>query len=122
MNISNSILNQRYIKSKVISKAIEEGYQNFLMQHRYPFCVLFFTLPSDEVDVNVHPAKLEVRFEDESRIFQSIYHAIKNTLLENELVANTEKPKELDRQENTEKQESKGLFDFRKNETEKIQD
>ena len=70
-----------------------------------------------KVDVNVHPAKLEVRFEDESKIFQSIYHAIKDTLLKGELVANTEK-----QEINQNKEEiSKGLYDFRKNETEKIE-
>lgn len=68
-----------------------------------------------KVDVNVHPAKLEVRFEEENKIFQSIYHAIKDTLLKNELVANTEK------QEETEQNTSKGLFNFRKNETKKIE-
>jgi len=70
-----------------------------------------------KVDVNVHPAKLEVRFEDESKIFQSIYHAIKDTLLKGELVASTEK-----QEINQNKEEvSKGLYDFRKNETEKIE-
>ena len=68
-----------------------------------------------KVDVNVHPAKLEVRFEEENKIFQSIYHAIKDTLLKNELVANTEK------QEGIEQNVSKGLFDFRKNEIKKIE-
>ena len=72
-----------------------------------------------KVDVNVHPAKLEVRFEEENKIFQSIYHAIKNTLLESELVANTEKSEDKEPEEKNE--QSKGLFDFRKNETQKIE-
>ena len=72
-----------------------------------------------KVDVNVHPAKLEVRFEEENKIFQSIYHAIKNTLLKSELVADTEKSSE--RAEQAKNEPSKGLFDFRKNETKKIE-
>ena len=70
-----------------------------------------------KVDVNVHPAKLEVRFEDESKIFQSIYHSIKDTLLKGELVANTDK-QELEQKP---EEQSKGLYDFRKNETQKIE-
>lgn len=61
-NFENYFLNNRYIKSKIISKAIEEGYQPYLMQHRYPFCVIHITVPTESVDVNVHPTKMEVRF------------------------------------------------------------
>ena len=122
-NRSNQLffVNKRFIKDKVLSAATEQAFKGLIPIGKFGFVILNITMNPAKVDVNVHPAKLEVRFEDESRIFQSIYHAIKNTLLENELVANTEKPKELDRQENTEKQESKGLFDFRKNETKKIE-
>ena len=122
-NRSNQLffVNKRFIKDKVLTAATEQAFKGLIPIGKFGFVILNITMNPAKVDVNVHPAKLEVRFEDESRIFQSIYHAIKNTLLENELVANTEKPKELDRQENTEKQESKGLFDFRKNETKKIE-
>ena len=122
-NRSNQLffVNKRFIKDKVLSAATEQAFKGLIPIGKFGFVILNITMNPAKVDVNVHPAKLEVRFEDESRIFQSIYHAIKNTLLENELVANTEKSKELDRQENVEKQESKGLFDFRKNETKKIE-
>lgn len=71
-NFENYFVNQRYIKSKIISKAIEEGYQSYMMQHRYPFCVIHITVPTDEVDVNVHPTKMEVRFSNQNSVYQLI--------------------------------------------------
>ena len=116
-------VNKRFIKDKVLSAATEQSFKGLIPIGKFGFVILNITMNPAKVDVNVHPAKLEVRFEDESRIFQSIYHAIKNTLLESELVANTEKTKEIEEQkiDATKQQESKGLFDFRKNETEKIE-
>ena len=108
-------VNKRYIKDKALSAATEQAYKGLIPIGKFGFVILNITMNPSKVDVNVHPAKLEVRFEEESKVFQSIYHAIKDTLLKGELVANTEK------QEKTETNESKGLFDFRKNETEKIE-
>ena len=71
-NFENYFVNQRYIKSKIVSKAIEEGYQSYMMQHRYPFCVIHITVPTDEVDVNVHPTKMEVRFSNQNGVYQLI--------------------------------------------------
>lgn len=85
-NFENYFVNQRYIKSKVVSKAIEEGYQNFLMQHRYPSCVLYITVPADEVDVNVHPNKMEVRFSNQHAIHQLISQNISRFLSEQEMI------------------------------------
>ena len=122
-NRSNQLffVNKRYIKDKMLTAATEQAYKGLIPIGKYGFVVLNINMNPSKVDVNVHPAKLEVRFEEENKIFQSIYHAIKNTLLKSELVANTEKsvPKEpslLDKNET-----SKGLFDFRKNETKKIE-
>ena len=108
-------VNKRYIKDKALSAATEQAYKGLIPIGKFGFVILNITMNPSKVDVNVHPAKLEVRFEEESKVFQSIYHAIKDTLLKGELVANTAK------QEETETNESKGLFDFRKNETEKIE-
>lgn len=108
-------VNKRYIKDKTLSAATEQAFKGLIPIGKFGFVILNINMNPSKVDVNVHPAKLEVRFEEESKIFQSIYHAIKDTLLKNELVANTEK------QEMTENTETKGLFDFRKNETEKIE-
>ena len=56
-NYENYFINGRYIKSSLLSRSIEEAYHNFLMQHQYPFTVLYFTFPGDTLDVNVHPTK-----------------------------------------------------------------
>ena len=69
-------INGRTIKSKLLSRAIEEAYQNKLMQHKFPFCVLFLDMPKEEVDVNVHPAKLEVRFHKEIEVFEAVKQAV----------------------------------------------
>ena len=62
-NYENYFINGRYVKSNILSRAIEEAYKNFLMQHQYPFTVLYFTFFS-ELDVNVHPTKMELRFDN----------------------------------------------------------
>lgn len=119
-NRSNQLffVNKRYIKDKTLSAATEQAFKGLIPIGKYGFVVLNIKMDPSKVDVNVHPAKLEVRFEEENKIFQSIYHAIKDTLLKNELVANTGKQ---ENSEVTEQNESKGLFDFRKNETDKIE-
>ena len=120
-NRSNQIffVNKRYIKDKMLTAATEQAYKGLIPIGKYGFVVLNINMNPSKVDVNVHPAKLEVRFEEENKIFQSIYHAIKNTLLKSELVADTEKSSE--RSEQVKNEPSKGLFDFRKNETKKIE-
>ena len=120
-NRSNQLffVNKRYIKDKMLTAATEQAYKGLIPIGKYGFVVLNINMNPSKVDVNVHPAKLEVRFEEENKIFQSIYHAIKNTLLKSELVADTEKSSE--RIEQPKNEPSKGLFDFRKNETKKIE-
>ncbi|MEE3480663.1 MAG: DNA mismatch repair endonuclease MutL [Lachnospiraceae bacterium] len=70
-------VNGRYIKSKLLSKAVEDAYQGFLMLHQYPYCVLFLSFPDGHVDVNVHPRKAEVRFTDEPAVYDSVYKAVR---------------------------------------------
>ncbi len=79
-------INGRYVRDKILSKAIEEGYQGNLMQHRYPFTVLNFNIDSTKVDVNVHPAKLEVRFSAQQEIYNEIVEAVREAVLENQSV------------------------------------
>ncbi len=56
-------VNGRFVKNDIITKALEEGYRTYLMQHKFPFCILHFSIPPDLIDVNVHPAKMEIRFQ-----------------------------------------------------------
>lgn len=85
-NFENYFINRRYIKSKILSKAIEEGYQSYMMQHRYPFCVLHITVLPESVDVNVHPTKMEVRFSDQNGIYKLIAENIARFLSQQEMI------------------------------------
>ncbi len=77
----NFYINHRYIKNKYLSSAVEEGYVGFLMQHQYPFCVLNLEFCDALVDVNVHPTKMEVRFDHIDEITREIRDAIHHELL-----------------------------------------
>ncbi len=79
-NYENYFLNGRYIKSDIITKAIEEAYKPYTMNHKYPFTSLYIKMDPKSVDVNVHPTKLEVRFEEGNEIYDLIYNSIKNAL------------------------------------------
>ncbi|MCI8641316.1 MAG: DNA mismatch repair endonuclease MutL [Clostridia bacterium] len=116
-NRANQIffVNKRYVKDKTLSAATEQAFKGLIPIGKFGFVILNLDMEPSKVDVNVHPAKLEVRFQEENKVFQSIYHAIKDVLLKSELVANTERTEILENSE-----ELTGLFDFRKNETEKI--
>lgn len=74
-------LNGRLVKSGTAMAALEQAYKNSAMVGKFPYCVLNISVPFGTVDVNVHPAKTEVRFSDEKRIFGCIYYAVKNALL-----------------------------------------
>lgn len=80
-------VNGRTIKSPLLSKAAEEAYHGLVMQHKYPFFVLKLNVPADFVDVNVHPAKLEVRFSNEELIYNFVREAVLKALLGKELIA-----------------------------------
>ena len=80
-------VNDRLIRSQTITSAINEAYKTMLMKGRYAFIILFIYIPSQLVDVNVHPQKAEVRFWNDSEVFRSVFHTIQNTLLSNSHVA-----------------------------------
>ena len=105
-NFENYFVNRRYIKSKILSKAIEEGYQSYMMQHRYPFCVLHITVPPESVDVNVHPTKMEVRFSNQNSIYKLITEHIADFLSQQEMIPQTSLGKD-EKSEKKEKEEPK---------------
>ncbi len=80
-------INSRYVKSRTMQFALEDAYKSFVKSEKFPGCVLFLELDAGEVDVNVHPAKLEVRFSDEKAVYQTLYACVRKTLtgLSNEL-------------------------------------
>ena len=79
-------INGRYIRSSLISKAIEEGYREYLMQHKFPFCVLHFQIDTKRIDVNVHPTKMEVRIADGPVFYEAVKEAIHDTLRQQEMI------------------------------------
>ncbi|MCH5260176.1 MAG: DNA mismatch repair endonuclease MutL [Lachnospiraceae bacterium] len=79
-------VNGRYIKSTLISKAIEEGYREYLMQHKFPFCVLHFRIDTNRIDVNVHPTKMEVRIADGPAFYDTVKEAIHEALHTTEMI------------------------------------
>lgn len=91
----NYYINGRYIKSSLISKAIEDAYQSFLMQHKYPFTVLHIQMDAKLLDVNVHPTKMDLRIGEEEAVYTFLYETIFQALSSRELVTemNLEKKK-----------------------------
>ena len=79
-------INGRYIKSNLLSKAIEEAYKSFLMQHQYPFCVLYFTFKGESLDVNVHPTKMELRFDHNTEVYQLLCDGLYEVLSRKEMI------------------------------------
>ena len=87
-NRSNQLffVNKRFIKDKALTSAAEQAYKGMITIGKYAFLVLNIEMNPKQVDVNVHPAKLEVRFDDEGKVFKAIYHTIKENLLQGDLV------------------------------------
>ena len=82
-NYQNFFINGRYVKSKTAMAAIEQAYTSYIPPEKFPCCILFITVNPATVDVNVHPAKLEVKFSNEKPVFEAIYYAVRNALESN---------------------------------------
>ena len=85
-NFENYFINGRYIKSGLISKAIEDGYKSYMMQHKYPFTMLHFQVEPEYIDVNVHPSKMELRFKDGETLYRLVQEAVSEALGGKELI------------------------------------
>lgn len=101
-NFENYFINGRYIKSSIICKAIEEAYKPFMMQHKYPFTLLHFTIEPEFLDVNVHPTKMELRFRDGELIFRTIRDAVSDALMHKELIPEVALDEKRQREEEAE--------------------
>ena len=91
-NFENYYINGRYAKNNIIARAIEDGYKDFTMQHKYPFVVLHIEIDGEHVDVNVHPTKMELRFNNQQEVYNTIYAAIEQGLHEKQLIPHVEMP------------------------------
>ena len=89
-NFEIYFLNGRFIKSKLIAQALEEGYKEYLMQHRFPLCILHIQVDSEKVDVNVHPAKMDVRVFDGATFCSTLTNMVSNTLIQKEMIPDAE--------------------------------
>lgn len=110
-NFEIYFINGRFIKSNVIARAIEEGYREYLMQHKFPLCVLHITMDAGQVDVNVHPTKMDVRFSDGITFSKMLSGAVHDTLKNHEMIPDAvledEKAKrQAERQERIERQKT----------------
>lgn len=91
-NFENYFINGRYVKSNIISKAIEDAYKDFTMQHKYPFTVLHLSVDGETVDVNVHPTKMELRFSNQQQVYNCVCEAVGKALHQEELIPHVELP------------------------------
>ncbi len=82
----NYFINGRYIKNHIVAKAIEEAYKPFMMQHKYPFTMLYFSIDPQSLDVNVHPTKMELRFSNGEGVYQAVLEGIRQALARQELI------------------------------------
>lgn len=89
-NFENYFVNGRYVRNSILAKAIEDGYKDFTMQHRYPFVAFQIEIDPEKIDVNVHPSKMELRFSNQQGIYNLLYEAISRGLHEPELIPEVE--------------------------------
>ena len=95
----NYFINGRYIRSNVIARGIEEGYRTFMMQHKYPFTALHFTIDGNLLDVNVHPTKMELRFSNQEELYRFVRDTVRQGLMERELIPEVKLTEEPEKEE-----------------------
>lgn len=112
-NYENYFINGRYIKSSVINRAIEDAYKPYLMQHKYPFTSLHITLDSNTLDVNVHPAKREVRLLEGDMVYQAVYHAVQDALSGKNMIVEATTATEKERKQERVEEKKETLFSIK---------
>lgn len=85
-NYEHYFINGRYIRNPIIAKAIEEAYRPFMMQHKYPFTLLYLEMEPELFDINVHPSKMELRFKNGEQVYQAVLETLSKALAEKELI------------------------------------
>ncbi|MCF0133593.1 MAG: DNA mismatch repair endonuclease MutL [Blautia sp.] len=85
-SFENYYINGRYVKDRIITKAIEDAYKGFLMQHKFPFVSIHIQMEGNDLDVNVHPQKMEVRFARSAEVYDAVYQTVRNALTRRELI------------------------------------
>ncbi len=108
-NFENYFINGRYIKSSLIAKSIEEAYQSFVMQHKYPFTVLHISINGTYLDVNVHPTKMELRFQNGEEVYQFLSNLLRESINQNELVYQVSLEKEREEKARQEREKKAHL-------------
>lgn len=98
-------INGRYIRSTLISKAVEEGYREYLIQHKFPFCILHFQVDTEKIDVNVHPSKMEVRIADGPAFYEEVRGAVEDALRGREMIPEVSLSTEKEQREEAKKEE-----------------
>ena len=93
-NYENYFINGRYVRNPIIAKAIEEAFRPFMMQHKYPFTLLYLEMEPELFDINVHPAKLELRFKDGEHVYRAVLESVKQALADKELIPQVSAGKE----------------------------
>lgn len=91
-NFENFFVNGRYVKSPMISKSLEDAYRDFTMRHKFPFAVLHFHVDGEQIDVNVHPTKMELRFQRQQDVYNTVFEGVHRRLLEPELIQQADVP------------------------------
>ena len=132
-SFQNFFINGRYIKSTVCTFALEDAYKGMVMTGKFPSCVLMIDIPPETIDINAHPAKMEVKFSDEKRVFDSIVFAVKDALYKSGLIyefqMKSDNSETSDSYENNDTISDENIFrnnvnvqqnDYEKKQTEKI--
>ena len=104
-NFENYFVNGRYVRSNILSKAIEDAYHDYTMHHKYPFTAFRIWVDQEKIDVNVHPSKMELRFSNQQEIYNLVYEAVREALKEKPLILEADVPEPKSEQKPEQKSE-----------------